>query len=181
MAKQATQRGKGGQAAKAAASAAPLAVPAKTVDAAPSPEQGMTTLPSSGDFASPLADVAPAEVLGSFPPQEPSSAQPVTQPEHTTGLIDPPAEDTPQADSNQPTAETTNPPDDSTIVDEGAGGSEGKAPALPNSADVEVSPPEAHPAIALAQRHHTGTGKPREGAPRYLTPQPFDVFAKRKQ
>lgn len=111
--------------------------------------------PSSGDLSSP--------------------AEPVIQPEHETGLIDPPAGETPQVDTNQPNIiETTNPPDDSVNADEGDGEDEG-------SADTLVRSDEPHPAIELAKRHKTRAGKPREGHPRYYTPPPYDVFAKKKR
>lgn len=41
-------------------------------------------------------------------------------------------------------------------------------------------PTEPNPAIGLAKRHKVAAGKPRDGLPRYITPPPFDVFAKKK-
>lgn len=89
--------------------------------------------------------------------------------------MEPPAESTPQVDPPQPTTtETTTPPDDSAKADVGAGEDEG-------GADAPVHSDEPHPAIELAKRHKTRAGKPRDGHPRYRTPPPFDVFAKKKR
>lgn len=133
--------------------------------------------PSSGDFASPLADVAPAEVLGSFPPQVPVVMDAVG---NTFAEGDFPPESIVPLNHQEP---------DASVEGAVTGTDQAQSDVSQQPQEGMQSPPvvqgvaldSTHPAIALAQRHHTGAGAPREGAPRYLTPPPFDVFAKRKQ
>ena len=57
----------------------------------------------------------------------------------------------------------------------GKAGDEAAAQVSP-SPSLPVSTSSATPA---APRYKLGVGKPRDGHPRYFTPPPFDVFAKR--
>ena len=82
-------------------------------------------------------------------------------------------EEAPQAGISQP---DTIPPADPVTTGEGA---DVVTPSLPVSESPRLD--ATHPAIELAQKHPVAAGKPREGLPRYYTPPPFDVFAKKKR
>lgn len=158
------QKAKQAAAAKRAASS-PQASPSPVLDAPPI-ETSSVTAPSAA-----AAEGKPAEVLGVLPSAG-TSIETINQPENTTGLIDPAAESAPPPDTHQPTS--TTPPDDPAQVGKG----EAEEAAAANAAEEAAA--EVSPAIELAKRHKVGAGVPREGAPRYWTPPPFDVFAKKK-
>jgi hypothetical protein len=152
-----------GKKAKPTAAAKPEA-PSLPVSESPRLDSLPVETPSVPAPGAATAEEKPAEVLGVLPSAG-TSTETINQPENTTGLIDPAAESAPQPDTNQPTEPT--PPDDPAHAGEGA--------AAPPALDLS-----SHPAIELAKRHKTGAGKPQDGAPRYYTPPPFDVFAKKK-
>lgn len=78
------------------------------------------TSPDGEQQPLPLAVATPPAASGSEVTQ-PEGQQPLTQPEHETGLIEPQAGVTPPGDSNQPTAETPAPNPPPSSEEEGAG------------------------------------------------------------
>jgi hypothetical protein len=172
MAKRATQKPDAKAAAKVAAKAAKQA---PAVPIAPPVSVEVSRSPSTG---------SPAEVLGFLPPRAALSVVVVTDaagdafqegdldPQDVTTIIvgSEPAKEPETLNSELPTEPTR----EGASADLASAGQTEQQPAEIVTPPA-VQAPEINPAIELAKRYRTGTGKPMPGHPRYYTAPPPDL------
>lgn len=161
--------------------------------AAPSAPETESTVPAKDTppVVSTEAGSAGQEVLGFSPPdQQPLSggsdttSAPLTQPAPEAGLIEPLPGSNPAEATNQPSVETTNPPEATPPPPPEGGAGQVDADAMGEGEPPVIQAPAQNlPAGSIIKRaaaYQAPAGKPSSVIRRYFTPMPPDVLAGRK-